>query len=167
MEDRPKKAYIIRGLPGSGKSTTAKRMAEMLGDSSRQTAHLEQDQYFTKRGVYKFDRRKIRQATEWCLEEFVKALAEGKIPFVANTFTQKKEIDHYVNAAKEAGAKIIIITCTGQYGSIHNMPMGVMVKLAKRNLTPQQVANLYPDAIHLTMEDGKLTQKLTSEEPEC
>lgn len=163
MKTRPQKAYIIRGLPGSGKTTVARKTEGPEGGSVK-NVHLENDMFFTSRGVYKFDRRRIKQAVEWCRGEFVKALRAGNTPIVANTFTQKKEIDPYVKAAREAGVRLIIITCTGQYGSIHKVPMSVMAKLAKRNLTAQEVADLYPDAIHFVEHEGEIIQLSPSTE---
>ncbi len=50
--------YIVRGLPGSGKSTFAK----FVGDS-----FVEADMFFMKNGKYEFDMSKIRDAHSWCL----------------------------------------------------------------------------------------------------
>ena len=49
--------YIVRGIPGSGKSTFAKT----LGGT-----HFETDNFFMVDGEYKFDVTKLKVAHEWC-----------------------------------------------------------------------------------------------------
>lgn len=49
---------LIRGLPGSGKSTMAKFIA---GDTD--AVHLEADMYFIKDGEYKFEQTQIKLCT--------------------------------------------------------------------------------------------------------
>ena len=48
---------IIRGIPGSGKTTMAK--------SYQGYSHYEADMFFMKDGVYNFDRAKIKNAHNW------------------------------------------------------------------------------------------------------
>jgi len=52
-----KQLILLRGLPGSGKST----FANLLGG-----IHVEADQYFIQDGEYKFDASKLKQAHNWC-----------------------------------------------------------------------------------------------------
>jgi adenylate kinase family enzyme len=55
-----KTIYIVRGCPGSGKSTFAKTLGGI---------HIEADQYFVDAdGNYNFDGSKIKNAHAWCLE---------------------------------------------------------------------------------------------------
>ena len=50
--------YIVRGIPGSGKSTFAKTLGGQ---------HFEADMYFIdESGNYKFDITEIKLAHEWC-----------------------------------------------------------------------------------------------------
>lgn len=55
------KLVLIRGLPGSGKSTIARAMAAY--------EHYEADMYFEKGGEYCYDASKIKDAHEWCQRE--------------------------------------------------------------------------------------------------
>jgi len=54
-----KNLYIIRGVPGSGKSTFAKSIAKPW-------QIFEADQFFMKHGKYDFDFTKLRLAHESC-----------------------------------------------------------------------------------------------------
>lgn len=52
---------LIRGLPGSGKTTLAKEM--------QSHEHIEADMYFEEDGIYKYRAEAIQQAHAWCLEK--------------------------------------------------------------------------------------------------
>lgn len=102
---------IIRGLPGSGKTTMAK---EQFPD------HLlcEADQFFTdEEGNFKFDNARIREAHEFCHNKANDALNIGKSVVVANQFRRLKEMQAYVTLADLYGASLKVYECTGFYGS--------------------------------------------------
>jgi len=52
-----KELFLLRGLPGAGKSTLAKS----LGGK-----HIEADMYFEYEGKYKFDASRLKEAHDWC-----------------------------------------------------------------------------------------------------
>lgn len=113
-----KTLYIIRGLPGSGKTTMAN---ELVGHY----AYCEADQFFTSQdGSYHYDKEKIREAHEWCKNQ-VKALMilnQYKIA-VSNTFVKRWEIQPYVALAQQYGYRIVEITMSGDtYANLHNVP---------------------------------------------
>lgn len=71
---------VIRGLPGSGKSTFAKTLGYY---------HFEADQYFTDlNDEYHFDPAKLKEAHEWCQNSVFEALNRGQDTVVSNTFTR-------------------------------------------------------------------------------
>jgi predicted kinase len=111
---------LIRGLPGSGKTTLAKAIVEAMPN----TKHYEADQYFTdaKTGVYKFDKNKLATAHDSCLKNTYKALIEGYNVVVSNTFVKLKTLDNYLTAAKLTGASVQIVICQGNFGSVHSVP---------------------------------------------
>lgn len=109
--------YIVRGLPGSGKSTFAKS----LGGK-----HFEADMYFIdENGVYNFDFAKIKMAHNWCMIQTQKAMVdeEPKI-VVSNTFTQEWEMDTYFKLAKENNYKVFSVVVENRHGgkNEHGVP---------------------------------------------
>ena len=106
-----KKALVIRGISGSGKSTFAK-MFLYLEDCNIQVAIHSTDQYFLDQwGEYKFDPTKLGENHQKNLLAFKKSLRNGyELVICDNTNTQKWEYEKYVQAAEEMGYQVHIIT---------------------------------------------------------
>ena len=96
-----KQLILLRGLPGSGKSTAAKLFDKAL--------HFEADMYFLDSdGNYQFDASKIKNAHNWCRDSVMDAMKEGHpIVVVSNTFTQEWEMEVYYLLAEELGYRVI------------------------------------------------------------
>ena len=114
---------LIRGLPGSGKSTFAKYMNGI---------HTEADQYFYTGGSYVFDPSKLAVAHSQCLDKAVEALKSGKSAVVANTFTTLKEMTPYLEAAHEYGATVVVLNMLTQYEGVHNVPQAIVDRMKAR-----------------------------------
>ncbi len=118
------KLTLIRGLPGSGKSTMARhRLA--IGEADY---HFEADQYFNYNGHYHFDPSKIKDAHLWCQAEVRAALAMGYRVVVSNTFTQRWEMAPYLEMCPDAH----ILTATGNYTNVHGVPAEVIERMRAR-----------------------------------
>jgi tRNA uridine 5-carbamoylmethylation protein Kti12 len=111
---------IIRGLPGSGKTTLANQICSSIQSNN---SLWEADMYFEQDGEYKFNKMKIREAHEWCQKNVDHDLNLGFTVVVANTFTTKKELRPYFDLAKKHCIVPQVILCQGDWGSIHNVPM--------------------------------------------
>lgn len=101
---------LIRGLPGSGKSTMAK---EMLG-----YIHFEADMYLLIDGVYVYDPSKIKDAHDWCVESAKKTLQRGQNVVISNTFIKVWELKRYV----DLGFPFRIIELKTMWSNIHGVP---------------------------------------------
>ncbi len=119
--------YIIRGLPGSGKSTLARKLADRYGCN-----YYEADQYFMVEGEYKFDPTKLHQAHSACYRNVASDIANGRDAIVSNTFTTIKELRDYFQLANDYGCALEIFECTGNYGSIHNVPEASIQRMRDR-----------------------------------
>jgi predicted kinase len=119
--------FIVRGLPGSGKSTFAKTFGGQ---------HYEADMFFIDEdGNYKFDGTKIKDAHKWC-QSFVKTDMMLEYPkiVVSNTFTQEWEMKPYMDLAKEHGYKVFTIVVENRHGgnNVHNVPEDKIEQMANR-----------------------------------
>lgn len=117
------KLILIRGIPGSGKSTIAKEMNGI---------HLEADMYFMRDGDYQFDINRLREAHEWCQLTTKKRLGEGATVIVSNTFTTIKELRPYFEIASEFDIVPNVIVAQGEFGSVHNVPEETLAKMKAR-----------------------------------
>ena len=104
---------LIRGIPGSGKTTTAKKM---------EGAHIEADMFFEKNGEYCFEGGKIRDAHAWCRSQVMYHLNQNKSVVVSNSFVKIEEMKPYVELSKKYGALLQVIECVGNYKSVHEVP---------------------------------------------
>jgi predicted kinase len=121
---------LVRGLPGSGKSTLAKRML----DNQIVDIHLEADQWFTNEatGEYRFNPNELFAAHQYCQRMAFINLSIGNSVVVSNTFTTRKELRPYLEIARQTGVKAEILTCKGQYGSVHGVPVITLAAMRNR-----------------------------------
>jgi predicted kinase len=113
-----KTLYIVRGVPGSGKSTFAQ---------SLDCPVFEADQYFidSETGEYKFDGSKIKLAHNWCKLRVEQSMEDDSQKIaVSNTFTQEWEMDAYYELAKQYGYRVFSLIVENRHGGVneHGVP---------------------------------------------
>ena len=116
-----KTLYIVRGIPGSGKSTFAKT----LGGT-----HFETDEFFMVDGEYKFDPTKLKEAHRWCQDSVNTAMilnhtaGLNNVIVVSNSFTQEWEMEPYFQMADTYGYKVFSVIVENRHGGIntHGVP---------------------------------------------
>uniref|UniRef100_A0A8C3R274 NEDD4-binding protein 2-like 2 n=1 Tax=Cyanoderma ruficeps TaxID=181631 RepID=A0A8C3R274_9PASS len=94
---------ILRGLPGSGKSTLSR---VLLGQSSDGVV-LSTDDYFRQQYGYTYNAAQLGDAHEWNRRRAKQAMEQGKSPVIIdNTNTQAWEMKPYVEVALEKGYRV-------------------------------------------------------------
>jgi hypothetical protein len=123
--------FIVRGLPGSGKSTVASTLGVEVFSA---------DDFFMEDGEYKFDRFKLPQAHAACQAWTRSALANGVTCAVANTFTEGWEFGPYLRIAEEVGARVVVIDTydggmtDGELAArnVHGVPLAAITAMRAR-----------------------------------
>ncbi|XP_072217693.1 NEDD4-binding protein 2-like 2 isoform X2 [Excalfactoria chinensis] len=94
---------ILRGLPGSGKST----LSRFLLDHSRDGIVLSTDDYFRQQDGYTYNAAQLGDAHDWNQKRAKQAMEQGKSPVIIdNTNTQAWEMKPYVEVALEKGYRV-------------------------------------------------------------
>lgn len=130
-----KTLILIRGLPGSGKSS----LAHFIWSDY---AICEADKFFVgEDGVYRFDASKLKEAHEWCRNEVEIRMKDNEANpqyypeiAVSNTFTQEWEMEPYFELAKRYGYKVFSIIVENRHGSksMHGVPDETLDKMEAR-----------------------------------
>lgn len=107
--------FIVRGLPGSGKSTIAARFFSgevREADKFPGLYTFGDDGAVTFNGGHKDDSGlpMIARAHAWCQKGVWSDLHSGDAA-VANTFTQGWEFAPYLDMARSAGARVVVVDC--------------------------------------------------------
>lgn len=123
-----KELIIIRGIPGSGKSTFANLICNQ---------HVEADMYFNIEGEYMFDPSKLKEAHEWCRNKAEGWMKEGWNVVVSNTFTQENELKPYYELAERYDYRVHSLIIENRHGkseetNIHNVPLETIQKMRGR-----------------------------------
>lgn len=107
-----KTLIILRGIPGSGKSTAAEIFSEN-GKYPVCTA----DDYFMFDGKYKFDCTKLGLAHSSCQAKADAAMAAGvEKVIIANTNTTLKELTPYIKMAETHGYLVLCLVVENRHG---------------------------------------------------
>lgn len=116
---------LLRGLPGSGKSSFAKHMWSDF-------VICEADQFFYDlEGNYNFDPSKLRDAHKYCRDKVETFMSDNeKNPqfypeiVVSNTFTREWEMDEYLKLAKKYNYQVVSLIVENRHGNknVHGVP---------------------------------------------
>jgi len=125
--------FIMRGLPGAGKSTLASRLGASI---------VSNDKFFTdENGEYKFNKDAISSAVAQCKTEFSYLLDYQQDVVVDNCNSRHWEYEWFVEKAEKAGyeVRVIEILCRNEEElrkmherCIHNVPWEYMKTVLER-----------------------------------
>lgn len=104
-----KQVFILRGLPGSGKTHYAHNLADELvaGDESQYLICATDDYFYDQSDEYHFDKFKLPQYHNLNLARFINALSQGlPLVIVDNTNIKKWEFIAYAQASTALGYQV-------------------------------------------------------------
>ena len=135
-----KTLYIIRGLPGSGKSTLGEKLADSYVDyhptrgGPKCHSYAADDWFTNKDGDYNFVPDELSDAHEDCRARVMGAMMSGTAESicVCNTFTQFWEAAPYVKLCKAYGYTPVVLECQSQFDNIHGCPPEKITEIADR-----------------------------------
>jgi predicted kinase len=117
--------FLVRGLPGSGKTSFASAIWN-------EYAVCEADKFFyDKDGNYNFDPSKLKEAHTWCKNQVETRMIDHQnnqqyYPEIAvsNTFTQEWEMEDYFKLAEKYGYKVVSLILENRHGgqNVHGVP---------------------------------------------
>jgi predicted kinase len=97
---------LIRGLPGSGKTTLARKLSGPRPGALCVAA----DDFFMAGDEYMFDPSRLKEVHETCLRTAGLAMRNGtSLIIVHNTFSQRWEMQRYMARAKQHGYQVHVI----------------------------------------------------------
>lgn len=128
------KVTVLRGLPGSGKSTYANKIKEGAGDLY--TEIFSADDFHMEDGKYNWKLENVGKAHAWCLKGFIRSVSREKDAnplagsahiIVDNTNCAIWEMAPYCAVAIAYGADLVITTfeCSVETAikrNVHNVP---------------------------------------------
>lgn len=136
IESAPKHLFIMIGIPGSGKSTSSKKIRtiadEVFGSQSCDIASA--DNFFMVNGEYKFDPAKLGDAHKMCFINFLESVNCAKpVVIVDNTNLSIESMAPYAAYAHAYGyAVTLVYHCISAEESFKRNTHGVPVVACKR-----------------------------------
>ena len=125
-----KKLLLIRGAPGSGKTTLAERMKREARKNGLSVFHVEADDFFTNhRGEYHYAPDRLHRAHDRCKEKAASRIGFSDLVIVANCFTCGDHLAPYVEMGIKAGVEVEVVTCFGKFNNVHGVPEDVVDRL--------------------------------------
>lgn len=123
--------YIIRGLPGAGKSTFANVLA-----GATKAYNFEADRYLINdAGEYDWNPDRVRQAHIQCQRGVLHIMRYYNNDIVlSNTSTTEKEMKPYLDMAAEHGYQVVILIVENRHGgnSVHDVPEETIQRMQNR-----------------------------------
>jgi len=125
---------LLRGLPGSGKTTLGKTILKSF--LSDEPDVLSADDYFIdEKGNYNFDSTKLKEAHIDCQMRCSNKMKNEILRIVvANTFTQKWEMDIYFQMAERYNYMVHTVIVENRHGgkNVHNVPDDKLEQMKNR-----------------------------------
>lgn len=124
--------YLVRGVPGAGKTDFVEKLLLTLPHS---VCFAADDYFYNNFHVYVYDASKIRQANQECFANTFDAINnEMEHVFVTNTFIRASEMEEYYKLATTNGYRVVSLIVENRHGnqSVHAVPTETVIKMKNR-----------------------------------
>lgn len=113
--------YLIRGIPGAGKSTFANNLFRA---GIVDVIACADDYMVDGNGEYNFNPTNLHFAHRQCYAKTKITLHRGNNVAVANTSVTEWEVEKYVKLTEECGANLVSVIVENRHGSsnVHGVP---------------------------------------------
>lgn len=123
---------IIRGIPGSGKSTYAKKIKHDLFESGNSVTHFEADMFFMKDGKYNWNPKLAPIAHKWCYNSVFKSFDSGtNVVIVSNTFVKLGDMNTYIKEAESRNIDVTVYRMENRFKNVHEVPEETLNKMSE------------------------------------
>ena len=125
------KLIMFIGIPGSGKTTAAKKYQNTFDPNAK---IYEADMFFISAidGKYHWNPNKLAVAHQWCQNMVKICMMRKENVIVSNTSLTPKERAPYLKLAKEFGYEVEVRTCMGRFQNIHGVPKETLERMEKK-----------------------------------
>ena len=128
--------FILRGVPGTGKTTLA-QILTTNGNSRVPYCNYAMcsadDFFYDEQGNYNFDPSKLGDAHKQCQERCKDAMEKEKDRIVVhNTNIELWEMEPYLKMAEAYGYTPMILCSEMNYGSVHGVPDSIIEDMRDR-----------------------------------
>lgn len=142
------KLYLIRSLPGGGKTFLARQLCKKFETAKMFAA----DDYFMSGQKYKFDASKLGLAHDACYQNTRNCLDSGNISVVHNTFTTYQEIKRYLELVDEFNCDYAVLEPDTEWCNnveecfkmnTHAVPLESIIRMKNRWQTTDEILKLW------------------------
>src|SRR6267378_6611983 len=122
---KPRVIYLLRGVPGGGKTTLAQILDFAYRKWGLSLQHYEADQFLInpETGNYELTPERLAEAHEACQKSVEDAMKlYGAVIAVSNPFITRAHLEPYLRMAKKYDYTPFEIICRGTFDNVHDVP---------------------------------------------
>lgn len=145
--DWKKELVLVRGLPGSGKTTLARKLTGYWPNDEFPRV-VEADNFFEVDGNYRWHGDLRDLAHQWSLSETFRRLLRHQRVAVANTFIKRWQIIRYIEIARQFQIRVWLLEPEG-----HSLPRSVLAERNVHEVPLQKIEQMMLEWEEMTQEE--------------